>query len=90
MSDNCQAERQEIASLRREVARLERENRRLQRQLARKQRAIRSTYDFAQAHRAKAARTLRQRSGVPRGEWGFSRGADKVANGAMQRLRGEL
>lgn len=61
----------------------------MKRDLARKQRAIRAAYAFALAHQAQAARTLRRRSGVPRGEWGFSRGAYDVASGVVQRLGGE-
>lgn len=82
MSDNCQAERQEIA-------RLQQANCRLQRNLDRKQRAIESAYNFALAMRSRAIPVLSHRSGVARGKWSWHKGAYQVADGVIQRLGGE-
>jgi hypothetical protein len=76
MCDQCQALAAENAALQGEVKRLQQENKRLRARL----KVIR---DFVE----RVLNILSQRSGVPRGKWAYTRGADAVASRVLGMMK---
>ena len=76
----------QLARLRSEVQRLQRENERLRRQLERLKEAIRRAIETCRFYLQKAGETLRHKSGIPRGQWAYAKGAYTVAARLVQIL----